>query len=94
MEITGRHSIGGPSTKLGFDKSKITCFRCKQKGISSVNVETHLLMILQICSEKITTREQFIIRTRLNPPRMKQLEDNSKEKSRALAVIHDDEGFD
>ncbi|MFS7979715.1 hypothetical protein Hanom_Chr10g00930971 [Helianthus anomalus] len=25
---------------------------------------------------------------------MKQLEDNSKEKSRALAVIHDDEGYD
>ncbi|XP_035845198.1 uncharacterized protein LOC110933381 [Helianthus annuus] len=32
MEITGKQSIGGPSTKLGFDKSKVTCFRCKQKG--------------------------------------------------------------
>ncbi|KAJ0453377.1 putative transcription factor interactor and regulator CCHC(Zn) family [Helianthus annuus] len=32
MEITGRQSIGGPSTKLGFDKSKMTCFKCKQKG--------------------------------------------------------------
>ncbi|KAF5786585.1 putative transcription factor interactor and regulator CCHC(Zn) family [Helianthus annuus] len=32
MEITGRKSIGGPSTKLGFDKSKVTCFKCKQKG--------------------------------------------------------------
>ncbi|KAJ0764894.1 hypothetical protein HanPI659440_Chr08g0297321 [Helianthus annuus] len=29
MEITGRQSIGGPSTKLGFDKSKVTCFKCK-----------------------------------------------------------------
>ncbi|MFS8022469.1 hypothetical protein Hanom_Chr16g01439801 [Helianthus anomalus] len=28
------------------------------------------------------------------PPRMKQIEENPKEKSRALAVIHDDEGFD
>ncbi|XP_021984602.1 uncharacterized protein LOC110880296 [Helianthus annuus] len=44
MEITGRQSISGPSTKLGFDKSKI--------------------------------------------------EENSvKQKSRALAVIQDDEGF-
>ncbi|KAJ0613542.1 hypothetical protein HanIR_Chr02g0052511 [Helianthus annuus] len=32
MEITGRKTIGGPSTKLGFDKSKVTCFKCKQKG--------------------------------------------------------------
>ncbi|MFS7986255.1 putative transcription factor interactor and regulator CCHC(Zn) family [Helianthus anomalus] len=32
MEITGKQSLGGPSTKLGFDKSKVTCFRCKQKG--------------------------------------------------------------
>ncbi|KAJ0681157.1 putative transcription factor interactor and regulator CCHC(Zn) family [Helianthus annuus] len=32
MQITGRKSIGGPSTKLGFDKSKVTCFKCKKKG--------------------------------------------------------------
>ncbi|KAF5782608.1 putative transcription factor interactor and regulator CCHC(Zn) family [Helianthus annuus] len=32
MEITGRKTIGGPSTKLGFDKSMLTCFKCKQKG--------------------------------------------------------------
>ncbi|KAJ0667996.1 putative transcription factor interactor and regulator CCHC(Zn) family [Helianthus annuus] len=32
MEITGKQSICGPSTKLGFDKSKVTCFKCKQKG--------------------------------------------------------------
>ncbi|KAM0064524.1 putative transcription factor interactor and regulator CCHC(Zn) family [Helianthus debilis subsp. tardiflorus] len=32
MEITGRKTIGGPSTKLGFDKSKVTCFKCEQKG--------------------------------------------------------------
>ncbi|KAJ0448892.1 hypothetical protein HanHA89_Chr17g0722231 [Helianthus annuus] len=29
MEITGRKSIGGPSTKLGLDKTKVTCFKCK-----------------------------------------------------------------
>ncbi|KAJ0451479.1 putative transcription factor interactor and regulator CCHC(Zn) family [Helianthus annuus] len=33
MEITGRQELGGLlSTKLGFDKSKVTCFRCKQNG--------------------------------------------------------------
>ncbi|KAJ0438183.1 putative transcription factor interactor and regulator CCHC(Zn) family [Helianthus annuus] len=33
MEITGKQDLGGLlSIKLGFDKSKVTCFRCKQKG--------------------------------------------------------------
>ncbi|MFS8003824.1 putative transcription factor interactor and regulator CCHC(Zn) family [Helianthus anomalus] len=32
MEITGRQCLEGSNTKLGFDKSKVTCFRCKQKG--------------------------------------------------------------
>ncbi|KAF5818195.1 putative transcription factor interactor and regulator CCHC(Zn) family [Helianthus annuus] len=32
MEITGRQELGGLlSIKLGFDKSIVTCFRCKQK---------------------------------------------------------------
>ncbi|KAJ0783566.1 putative transcription factor interactor and regulator CCHC(Zn) family [Helianthus annuus] len=32
MEITGRKCLEGPNMKLGFDKAKITCFKCKQKG--------------------------------------------------------------
>ncbi|MFS7987539.1 putative transcription factor interactor and regulator CCHC(Zn) family [Helianthus anomalus] len=33
MEITGRLDLEGLiSTKQGFDKSQVTCFRCKQKG--------------------------------------------------------------
>ncbi|KAJ0434586.1 putative transcription factor interactor and regulator CCHC(Zn) family [Helianthus annuus] len=32
MEITGRSCLGAADTKLGFDKSKVTCFQCKQKG--------------------------------------------------------------
>ncbi|KAJ0690938.1 putative transcription factor interactor and regulator CCHC(Zn) family [Helianthus annuus] len=32
MEITGRNSLSGPDSKLGFDKSKVTCFKCKEKG--------------------------------------------------------------
>ncbi|XP_022019397.1 uncharacterized protein LOC110919440 [Helianthus annuus] len=59
MEITERNSIGGPSTKLGFDKSKAIYHRNREE-----------------------------------PPRMKQIEETPKEKSRALAVIHDDKGFD
>ncbi|XP_035838927.1 uncharacterized protein LOC118486532 [Helianthus annuus] len=64
MEITGRKTIGGPSTKLGFDKSKDDYYK---KAIYHQN--------------------------KSEPPRIKQSEDN-KGKSRALAVIYDDEGYD
>ncbi|MFS7919969.1 putative transcription factor interactor and regulator CCHC(Zn) family [Helianthus anomalus] len=32
MEIIGKQCLDCSNTKLGFDKSKVTCFRCKQKG--------------------------------------------------------------
>ncbi|KAJ0600523.1 putative transcription factor interactor and regulator CCHC(Zn) family [Helianthus annuus] len=32
MEITGRRCLEGPETKMGFDKNKVTCFKCKEKG--------------------------------------------------------------
>ncbi|XP_022042426.1 myb-like protein X [Helianthus annuus] len=49
--------------------------------------------------ELIDIREDYYKRAiyhqnKAEPPRMKQLEDTPKEKSRALAVIHDDKGFD
>ncbi|KAJ0567522.1 putative transcription factor interactor and regulator CCHC(Zn) family [Helianthus annuus] len=80
MEITGRHSIGGPSTKLGFDKSKVTCFRCKQKG--------HFKRECRNAPTDDTAnpfREDYYKRAiyhqnKSEPPRMKQLEDTPKEK--------------
>ncbi|KAM0008023.1 putative transcription factor interactor and regulator CCHC(Zn) family [Helianthus debilis subsp. tardiflorus] len=93
MEITGRKSIGGPSTKLGFDKSKVTCFKCKQKGHFKRKCRN-----AYADESENPFREDFYKKTiyhqnKSEPPRMKQIEDN-KEKSRAFAVIHDDEGFD
>ncbi|KAF5813389.1 putative transcription factor interactor and regulator CCHC(Zn) family [Helianthus annuus] len=32
MEITGRNCLEGLDMKLGFNKAKVTCFKCKQKG--------------------------------------------------------------
>ncbi|KAJ0742932.1 putative transcription factor interactor and regulator CCHC(Zn) family [Helianthus annuus] len=84
MEITGGQSIVGPSTKLGFDKSKVTCFKCKQKG-----------HFKRECRNSATdeTANPFH-RNREEPPKMKQIEDNPrKEKSREFAVILDYEGF-
>ncbi|KAJ0940945.1 putative transcription factor interactor and regulator CCHC(Zn) family [Helianthus annuus] len=31
MEITGRKCLEGPDMMIGFDKNKVTCFKCKQK---------------------------------------------------------------
>ncbi|KAJ0836309.1 putative transcription factor interactor and regulator CCHC(Zn) family [Helianthus annuus] len=83
-----------PSTKLGFDKSKVTCFKCKQK--------VHFKRECRNAYADNTAnpfREDYYKRAiyhqnKSEPPRMKQLEDTPKEKSRALAVIHNDEGFD
>ncbi|KAJ0913626.1 putative transcription factor interactor and regulator CCHC(Zn) family [Helianthus annuus] len=94
MEITCRHSIGGPSTKLGFDKSKVTCFKCKQKGHFKRECRN-------VASDETTNpfhdnyyQKAIYHQNKAEPPRMKQIEETPKEKSRALAVIHDDEGFD
>ncbi|KAJ0499661.1 putative transcription factor interactor and regulator CCHC(Zn) family [Helianthus annuus] len=88
MEITGRKSIGGPTTKLGFDKTKVTCFKCKQKGhFKRDYVDDSANPFREDYYKKAIYHQN-----KSEPPRMKQIED--KEKSRALAVIHDDEGYD
>ncbi|KAJ0808628.1 putative transcription factor interactor and regulator CCHC(Zn) family [Helianthus annuus] len=94
MEITGRKSISGPSTKLGFDKSKVTCFKCKQKGHFKRECRNAYADDSENPFREDYYKRAIYHQNKSELPRMKQLEDNSKEKSRALAVIHDDEGFD
>ncbi|KAJ0622011.1 putative transcription factor interactor and regulator CCHC(Zn) family [Helianthus annuus] len=93
MEITRRKSIGGPSTKLGFDKSKVTCFKCKQKGHFKREYRNTYADESENPFREDYYKKAIYHQNKSEPPRMKQIEDN-KEKSRALAVIHDDEGFD
>ncbi|MFS7954245.1 hypothetical protein Hanom_Chr07g00628021 [Helianthus anomalus] len=45
MEITSKNSLGDPNTKLGFDKSKVMCFKCGKEGISNGNAQTSRLTI-------------------------------------------------
>ncbi|KAF5789613.1 putative transcription factor interactor and regulator CCHC(Zn) family [Helianthus annuus] len=94
VEITGRNSIGGPSTKLGFDKSKVTCFKCKQKGHFKRECRNFAADETANPFHNDYYRKAVYHRNREEPPKMNQIEDNSKEKSRALAVIQDNEGFD
>ncbi|KAJ0940264.1 putative transcription factor interactor and regulator CCHC(Zn) family [Helianthus annuus] len=92
MEITGRKSIGGPSTKLGFDKSKVTCFKCKHKGHFKRECRNDYADDSANPFREDYYKKAIYHQNKSEPPRLKQIED--KEKSRALAVIHDDEGYD
>ncbi|KAJ0524927.1 putative transcription factor interactor and regulator CCHC(Zn) family [Helianthus annuus] len=97
MEITGRHDLGGfISTKLGFDKPKVTCFWCKQKGHfkrECVNREVadHGNPFHDDYYKKAIYHKNSEHSSKSN---LKQISEGlSKEKSRALVTIHDDEGF-
>ncbi|XP_035830101.1 putative leucine-rich repeat-containing protein DDB_G0290503 [Helianthus annuus] len=93
MEITGRKTIGGPSTKLGFDKSKVKCFKCKQKGHFKRECRNAYVEESENPFKDDYYKKAIYHQNKSEPPRIKQSEDN-KGKSRALAVIYDDEGYD
>ncbi|MFS7948446.1 putative transcription factor interactor and regulator CCHC(Zn) family [Helianthus anomalus] len=93
MEITGRKTIGGPSTKLGFDKSKVTSFKCKQKGHFKRECKNAYADESENPFREDYYKKAIYHQNKSEPPRLKQVEDN-REKSRALAMIYDDEGYD
>ncbi|MFS7948273.1 hypothetical protein Hanom_Chr06g00558011 [Helianthus anomalus] len=81
MVITGRQCIEGPNMKLGFDKSKFTCFRFDE-SVNPFHDDYY--------------KKAIYHRTDEYPPKInkKQIgEGSSKEKKQALVVIQDDEGF-
>ncbi|KAJ0679289.1 putative transcription factor interactor and regulator CCHC(Zn) family [Helianthus annuus] len=95
MDITGRQSICGPSTKLGFDKSKVTYFKCKQKGHFKRECRNSAVEERANPFKEDYYQKGIYHKNREETPRLKQIEDNpEKEKSRACVVIQDDEGFD
>ncbi|KAJ0820305.1 putative transcription factor interactor and regulator CCHC(Zn) family [Helianthus annuus] len=93
MEITGRKTIGGPSTKLGFDKTKVTCFKCKQKGHFKRECRNAYADESENPFRDDYYKKAIYHQNKSEPPRLNQSEDN-RDKSRALAVIYDDEGYD
>ncbi|KAJ0851761.1 putative transcription factor interactor and regulator CCHC(Zn) family [Helianthus annuus] len=93
MEITERKTIGGPSTKLGFEKSKVTCFKCKQKGHFKRECRNAYADESENLFRDDYYKKVIYHQNKSEPPRLKQADDN-RDKSRALAVIYDDEGYD
>ncbi|MFS7931891.1 putative transcription factor interactor and regulator CCHC(Zn) family [Helianthus anomalus] len=80
-----------PSTKLGFDKSKVTCFKCKQKGHFKRECNNSAVDENENPFKEDYYQKAIYHRSKEEP---KLIENNPKEKSRVCAVIQDDEGFD
>ncbi|KAM0037342.1 putative transcription factor interactor and regulator CCHC(Zn) family [Helianthus debilis subsp. tardiflorus] len=96
MEITGRQCLEGPTMKPGFDKYKVTCFKCKQKGhfkreCSNQGVDESVNPFHEDYYRKVIYHH-----SKKQPPKTNQSqieEGPSKEKKQALVVIQEDEGF-
>ncbi|MFS7995280.1 putative transcription factor interactor and regulator CCHC(Zn) family [Helianthus anomalus] len=88
--------LDGPNMKLGFEKSKVMCFRCKQRGhfkreCSNREVNENVNPFYDDYYQKAIYH-----RTNEQPPKMnkKQIDEgSSKERKKALVVTQDDEGF-
>ncbi|KAJ0726831.1 hypothetical protein HanPI659440_Chr12g0474871 [Helianthus annuus] len=66
-QITGRDDFRDANgSTLGFDKSKVTCFRCREKDISSVNAQTAKQVELKILSTTMIIIEKRSIIKLLN----------------------------
>ncbi|KAJ0554145.1 putative transcription factor interactor and regulator CCHC(Zn) family [Helianthus annuus] len=96
LEITGRSCLGTADTKLGFDKLKVTCFKCKQKGHfkrECTNMQTD--EVVNPFKDDYYQKAIYHRNSESSKVNQKQIDEgSSKEKSRALVVIQDDEGYD
>ncbi|KAM0008103.1 putative transcription factor interactor and regulator CCHC(Zn) family [Helianthus debilis subsp. tardiflorus] len=96
MEITGRRCLGGPTTNLGFDKSKVTCFKCKQKGDFKRECSNQNVDVNENPFHDDYYRKAIYHRNNEQPPKINRSqtdEGSSKEKTQALVVTQEDEEF-
>ncbi|KAJ0618799.1 putative transcription factor interactor and regulator CCHC(Zn) family [Helianthus annuus] len=99
MEITGRKCLEGPDMKLGFDKAKVNCFKCKQKGhfkreCTNRQADDSVNPFHEDYYKKAIYHHNNEQPSRAN---QKQIEEGlSKERKHAYITIHDDEkeGFE
>ncbi|MFS7905367.1 hypothetical protein Hanom_Chr01g00046811 [Helianthus anomalus] len=77
--------------KLGFDKSKVTYFKFNQKGHFKRECNNSVVDGNANPFNEDYYRKEIYQQSKEEP---KLIENNTKEKSRACVVIHEDEGFD
>ncbi|KAM0037337.1 putative transcription factor interactor and regulator CCHC(Zn) family [Helianthus debilis subsp. tardiflorus] len=95
MEITSRKCLDGSKTKLGFDKSKVTCFRCKQKGHFKRDVNREVNKNDNPFHDDYYKKAIYHQNSEQSskPAQQQIAEGPSKEKKQAMVTIHDDKGF-
>ena len=91
MEITSRQNLGELDGKLGFDKSKVTCFKCREKGHFKRECPNR-----EANGNQNPFKDDYYkkaIYHKPQPPK-NQIEDgSSNSKDKALVVTQEDEGF-
>ncbi|KAJ0540323.1 putative transcription factor interactor and regulator CCHC(Zn) family [Helianthus annuus] len=96
MEITGRKCREGLDIKLGFDKAKVTCFKCKQKGNFKTECTNRQADDSVNPFHEDYYKKAIYHRTNEQPSRTNQNqidEGPSKQRKQALLTSQEDEGF-
>ncbi|KAF5790198.1 putative transcription factor interactor and regulator CCHC(Zn) family [Helianthus annuus] len=97
MEITGMNSLRRPNLKLGFDKSKVTCFKCKEKGHFKHECTNREVNNSSNPFGGDYYKRAIYQKNSQHTPNMSRpisIEDgSSKSKDKALVVTQGDEGF-
>ncbi|KAJ0689356.1 putative transcription factor interactor and regulator CCHC(Zn) family [Helianthus annuus] len=89
MEITGKKCLEGPDMKIGFDKNKVTCFKCKQKGhfkreCTNNKADDSVNPVYEDYYKKAIYHQNN------EQPTRKQIEEgSSEEKRQAVMTLHD-----
>ncbi|KAM0017399.1 putative transcription factor interactor and regulator CCHC(Zn) family [Helianthus debilis subsp. tardiflorus] len=96
MEITGKSCLGDSSTKLGFDKSKVNCFKCKQIGHFKRECSNRVMDEIVNPFHDDYYRKAIYHHTNEQTPKIdrSQISDGpSKERKQDLVETQDDEGL-
>ncbi|KAJ0567110.1 putative transcription factor interactor and regulator CCHC(Zn) family [Helianthus annuus] len=89
MEITGRKCLEGLDMKTGFDKAKVTYFKCKQKGHFKRECTNNKADDSVNPFHDDYYKKTIYHHNNVKPSRKQIEEGSSKEKKQAMLTIHD-----
>ncbi|XP_021979113.1 uncharacterized protein LOC110875224 [Helianthus annuus] len=90
MEITRRKCLEGPDMMIGFDKAKVSCFKCKQKGHFKRECTNNKADDNGNPFHEEYYKKAIYHRNNKQPSRTQIEEGSSKEKKQAMLTINDE----